>query len=270
VVFEPADFVNCTGAHNYAIDEDGDHYSNGDEIDNGTDPCSAADVPPDGYAFVVVPDHLGAVPFARNAQAGLLLPPLQAGPLSPRIIVQTPLELDRWPDLFTRDIIARLRKGLLRAAQTCGSGAPRGVHRSAILRSGVGNKYQHRVDASPTRESELIELTRDYDTLQKIYTSLLTKSEDAKVAANVESLLQLLDPPPQLVIIDLNARSQPLEAMKQLRSAQPQLQVIGFLSHVQTSLADQAKSAGFNEVMPRSKFSMQLPDILASAVARHD
>jgi glucose/arabinose dehydrogenase len=46
-VFEPADFIICTGAHDYAIDEDGDHYSNGDEIDNGTDPCSAADVPPD-------------------------------------------------------------------------------------------------------------------------------------------------------------------------------------------------------------------------------
>jgi DNA-binding NarL/FixJ family response regulator len=93
---------------------------------------------------------------------------------------------------------------------------------------------------------------------------------EVKVAANVESLLQLLDPPPQLVIIDLNARSQPLEAMKQLRSAQPQLRVIGFLSHVQTGLADQAKSAGFNEVMPRSRFSIQLPDILASAAARHD
>ena len=93
---------------------------------------------------------------------------------------------------------------------------------------------------------------------------------EVKVAANVESLLQLLDPPPQLVIIDLNARSQPLEAMKQLRSAQPQLHVIGFLSHVQTGLADQAKAVGFNEVMPRSKFSIHLPDILASAVARHE
>jgi len=70
----------------------------------------AAAVPPDGYAFVVVPDHLGAIPFARNAQAGLLLPPRQTAPLSPRVIVQTPFELDRWPDLFTRDIIARLRK----------------------------------------------------------------------------------------------------------------------------------------------------------------
>ncbi len=46
---------------------------------------------------------------------------------------------------------------------------------------------------------------------------------EVKVASNAESLLQLLDPPPQLVIVDLNARSRPLEAMKQLRSAQPDL-----------------------------------------------
>src|SRR5256885_16966223 len=32
----------------------------------------------------------------------------------------------------------------------------------------------------------MIALTRDYDTLQKVYTSLLSKSEDAKVAANLE------------------------------------------------------------------------------------
>ena len=93
---------------------------------------------------------------------------------------------------------------------------------------------------------------------------------EVKVATTAESLLQLLEPPPELVIVDLNARSQPLDAMRQLRNLQPNLRVIGFLSHVQTSLADQAKSAGFNEVMPRSKFSIQLPDILASAVARHD
>lgn len=93
---------------------------------------------------------------------------------------------------------------------------------------------------------------------------------EVKVASNAESLLQLLDPPPQLVIVDLNARSQPLEAMKQLRAAQPQLRVIGFLSHVQTGLAEQAKSAGFDEVMPRSKFSIHLPDILASALASHE
>lgn len=46
-VYEPADFTSCTGADNPALDEDGDGYNNADEIDNGTNPCSAGDVPPD-------------------------------------------------------------------------------------------------------------------------------------------------------------------------------------------------------------------------------
>jgi hypothetical protein len=46
VVFEPNDFP-CSRADNPNLDEDGDGYDNADEIDNGTNPCSAADVPPD-------------------------------------------------------------------------------------------------------------------------------------------------------------------------------------------------------------------------------
>jgi hypothetical protein len=37
----------CTGADDAALDEDGDGYSNADEIDNGTDPCSATSKPSD-------------------------------------------------------------------------------------------------------------------------------------------------------------------------------------------------------------------------------
>jgi len=92
---------------------------------------------------------------------------------------------------------------------------------------------------------------------------------EVKVASTAESLLQLLDPPPELVIVDLNARSQPLAAVQQLRNLQPNLRVIGFLSHVQTDLAQQAQAAGFDEVMPRSKFSINLPDILASAMTKN-
>jgi hypothetical protein len=47
IVFEPSDFAHCTGADVSNLDEDGDGYKNADEIDNGTDPCSAADAPPD-------------------------------------------------------------------------------------------------------------------------------------------------------------------------------------------------------------------------------
>jgi polysaccharide chain length determinant protein (PEP-CTERM system associated) len=46
--------------------------------------------------------------------------------------------------------------------------------------------YQSRVEAAPTRESEMVELTRDYTTLQSMYTSLLSKKEDSKIAANLE------------------------------------------------------------------------------------
>jgi hypothetical protein len=46
-VFEPVDGSSCAGTNTTSLDEDGDGYSNADEIDNQTDPCSAADYPPD-------------------------------------------------------------------------------------------------------------------------------------------------------------------------------------------------------------------------------
>src|SRR5512143_667988 len=66
--------------------------------------------PATGYAFVVVPDHVGAIPFGRNAQGGLMLPPVQRSPIGAQLVVQTEDELARWPDLFERDIIGRLKR----------------------------------------------------------------------------------------------------------------------------------------------------------------
>jgi polysaccharide chain length determinant protein (PEP-CTERM system associated) len=59
--------------------------------------------------------------------------------------------------------------------------------------------YQSKVEVVPTRESELVELTRDYTTLQAAYASLLTKREDSKIAANLErrqigEQFRILDP----------------------------------------------------------------------------
>ena len=51
----------------------------------------------------------------------------------------------------------------------------------------MASAYQARAEAAPARETELIELTRDYDTLQQLYTSLLSKSEESKLAVNLES-----------------------------------------------------------------------------------
>jgi polysaccharide chain length determinant protein (PEP-CTERM system associated) len=51
---------------------------------------------------------------------------------------------------------------------------------------GTMAQYQAKVDSAPSRESELVELTRDYTTLQNSYTSLRAKSEDARISANLE------------------------------------------------------------------------------------
>ena len=58
---------------------------------------------------------------------------------------------------------------------------------------------QSKVDVLPTRESELVELTRDYGTLQAAYGSLLMKREDSMIAANLErrqigEQFRILDP----------------------------------------------------------------------------
>ena len=47
VVFEPSDSTTCTGAYDIGLDEDADGFTNADEIDAGTDPCSGGDQPTD-------------------------------------------------------------------------------------------------------------------------------------------------------------------------------------------------------------------------------
>ena len=58
--------------------------------------------------------------------------------------------------------------------------------REEVRLKNVIAQYQARVEAAPARESELVALTRDYDTLRERYTQLLSKREDAKIAANLE------------------------------------------------------------------------------------
>jgi polysaccharide chain length determinant protein (PEP-CTERM system associated) len=59
--------------------------------------------------------------------------------------------------------------------------------------------YQAKVDAVPTRRAELVELTRDYATVQTAYNDLLKKQEESKLAANLErrqagEQFRILDP----------------------------------------------------------------------------
>lgn len=68
----------------------------------------------------------------------------------------------------------------------------------ARLREQVA-EFQRRAEAGPSRESELVELMRDYNTLQNLYTGLLNNREQARISANLEKnqigeRFRLLDP----------------------------------------------------------------------------
>ncbi|HYW66264.1 MAG TPA: hypothetical protein VFB10_06115 [Candidatus Dormibacteraeota bacterium] len=88
---------------------------------------------------------------------------------------------------------------------------------------------------------------------------------DFKVATTGEALMSLLDPPTKLVIIDLNARGNPLATIEHLRATQKEMRVVAFLSHVQTELAAMARIAGCTDILPRSLFTRNLAAILETA-----
>ena len=83
---------------------------------------------------------------------------------------------------------------------------------------------------------------------------------------NADGLIEKLESQkPSLLIFDLNSKAcNSTEIIKSLKSS-PTLKyipVLGYLSHVQTELKEEADKAGCDLVLPRSKFSKDLKEIL--------
>ena len=72
---------------------------------------------------------------------------------------------------------------------------------------------------------------------------------------------------PRSMIVDLhNQRIDPFALARELKSDQDlrAINLIGFFSHVETELQRNAMAAGFDQVIPRSVFARDLPQILAA------
>ena len=116
--------------------------------------------------------------------------------------------------------------------------------------------------------ADVIALVDDFFFQSKLAeTARLAGVELKMTNSNYALILAAAENPAATLLLDLNARGKPLDALAALRnhSAAPARRVIAFLSHVQTELAEQARAAGCDEVMPRSKFTMELPRILRDA-----
>jgi PleD family two-component response regulator len=70
---------------------------------------------------------------------------------------------------------------------------------------------------------------------------------------------------PDLILVDLhNKNINPLELARQVKSndSLKAIPLMGFFSHVQTDLQQQAFAAGYDQVIPRSVFARDLGQIL--------
>lgn len=66
-----------------------------------------------------------------------------------------------------------------------------------------------------------------------------------------------------LAIVDLNSAGPDAIAAVLAAKSSPGVRVVAFVSHVDVELAEKAQQAGADEVMPRSRFTTQLPALLA-------
>ena len=150
-------------------------------------------------------------------------------------------------------------------------GNPEGIyHRGPGEREASGGRWSFwTLDAVLGGEADnmgrVVALMDDLFFQMKVAETAKHLGVELKVAANGDALLSLLEGSPKLVIVDLNARSQPIQAIERVRAIKNGVRVVGFLSHVQTDLAAQARAAGFDEVMPRSTFTQNLAAILSVA-----
>lgn len=64
----------------------------------------------DEFALAIVPDHMASVPFVRNAQGGVAMPPQQRTNLLPKLVPVLPVDLPTWPRRIAGGDVALIKQ----------------------------------------------------------------------------------------------------------------------------------------------------------------
>lgn len=120
--------------------------------------------------------------------------------------------------------------------------------------------------AGTNQYPKIIVVLDDLFFFSKIKEAVKSLELDLEFLKNTNGLIQKLkSEKPSLIIFDLNSKAtSPLVTIKDIKSS-PELKnipILGYLSHVQTELKNEAAKAGCDLVLPRSRFSKDLKDIL--------
>jgi len=118
-------------------------------------------------------------------------------------------------------------------------------------------------DAKRTR---IVAVLDDMFFASKIKEAAKSTGVNVEIFKNFTGLIESLTiAPPTLIIVDLNSKKfNALDLIEELKSSQKLkiISTLGYLPHVQEELKKEAIEAGFDIVMPRSRFSRELEQIL--------
>ena len=113
--------------------------------------------------------------------------------------------------------------------------------------------------------SKILALVEDLFFSAKIAEAAKRTGVLVEFASSEQALAEKLALKPSLIIVDLNLSSvKPLDLIARLKG-DPELNqasILGFVSHVQSELKLQAQKAGCDNVLARSSFSQNLPQVL--------
>jgi hypothetical protein len=125
---------------------------------------------------------------------------------------------------------------------------------------------------APQSQPQIILLCRDLIFATKIQGTAQALGMAVRCCGGFQSAAAALtDPDPEhplrLVLVDLgDAAWNTALALAQLRAFTPSpVTLCGFGPHIDAAALDTARAAGFTLVLPRSRFSAELPDLLLAA-----
>lgn len=114
--------------------------------------------------------------------------------------------------------------------------------------------------------AEVVALVDDIFFLAKMQETARHVGVALRTCTSADALLAEIETSaPRLIVVDLNARNQPMQALERLQASSSKIPRLAFLSHVQVEVAERARAAGCANVMPRSKFTRDLAAIFTEA-----
>lgn len=108
-------------------------------------------------------------------------------------------------------------------------------------------------------------VSRDLLFTSKVTSEARAQGRRVVVAAGSKQALAMIDQwKPKVLYLDLAAPdlTEPAAILAYRQAAGPDVPLVAFGSHVDTAALAAAQDAGCDEVMPRSKFTMQLPELV--------